>query len=261
MLAFIKRTASLTGCAVRYWRADNASTLGAALAFYCAFSLAPLLVILLTITGWVVGATAAFAQISAQLSALFGLSTAKILLDAVKNSQQAQGLVATLVGVVTLLIGATTVLAALESALEQILKSAALVPAGFRGWIRARFLSLGFILALGFILLVSLTISPGLANVKAQFARHNAALVGMVGILDILISLVLASSLFALVFRYMPARRLPRKIVACGGLLTAILFDIGRWAIGLYLARSTQPTACLGGLRTDGVEAESANRN
>jgi membrane protein len=83
----------------------------------------------------------------------------------------------------------------------------------------------------------------------------------MVGILDILISLVLASSLFALVFRYMPARRLPWKIVACGGLLTAILFDIGRWAIGLYLARSTQPTACLGGLRTDGVEAESANRN
>jgi len=133
---------------MRYWRADNASTLGAALAFYCAFSLAPLLVILLTITGWVVGATAAFAQISAQLSALFGLSTAKILLDAVKNSQQAQGLVATLVGVVTLLIGATTVLAALESALEQILKSAALVPAGFRGWMptlqamrRARFQS------------------------------------------------------------------------------------------------------------------------
>jgi membrane protein len=238
MLAFIKRTASLTGCAVRYWRADNASTLGAALAFYCAFSLAPLLVILLTITGWVVGATAAFAQISAQLSALFGLSTAKILLDAVKNSQQAQGLVATLVGVVTLLIGATTVLAALESALEQILKSAALVPAGFRGWIRARFLSLGFIWVLGFILLVSLTISTGLANVKAQFARHKA-LVGMVGILDILISLVLASSLFALVFRYMPARRLPWKIVTCGGLLTAILFDIGRWAIGLYLARST----------------------
>jgi membrane protein len=243
MLAFIKKIISLTGCAARYWSSDNASTTGAALAFYCAFSLAPLLVILLTIAGWVVGATAASAQIGEQLNSLFGPSTAKILLGAVKSSQQSQGLIATIISVVTLLISATTVLAALEATLEQIWKSAALASTGLRGWIRARFLSLGFILALGFLLLVSLTLSTCLSALRTRIAAHHAGLVGALGALDVLMSLLLVSSLFALIFRYMPARRLPWTIVAMGGLLSAILFDIGRWGIGLYLAHSTQPTA------------------
>lgn len=243
MLAFTRKILSLTGCAARYWSSDNASTTGAALAFYCAFSLAPLLVILLTIAGWVVGATAASAQIDEQLNSLFGPSTAKILLDAVKSSQQSQGLIATIISVVTLLISATTVLAALEATLEQIWKSAALAPTGLRGWIRARFLSLGFILTLGFLLLVSLTLSTALSGLRTRIAAHHAGLVGALGLLGVLMSLLLVSSLFALMFRYMPTRRLPWKVVAMGGLLSAILFDIGRWGIGLYLAHSTQPTA------------------
>jgi membrane protein len=243
VLAFIKKIISLTGCAARYWSSDNASTTGAALAFYCAFSLAPLLVILLTIAGWIVGATAASAQIGEQLNSLFGPSTAKILLGAVKSSQQSQGLIATIISVVTLLISATTVLTALEATLEQIWKSAALASTGLRGWIRARFLSLGFILTLGFLLLVSLTLSTCLSALRTRIAAHHAGLVGALGALDVLMSLLLVSSLFALIFRYMPARRLPWTVVAMGGLLSAILFDIGRWGIGLYLAHSTQPTA------------------
>jgi membrane protein len=238
-----KRAGHLTICAARYWSSDNASTTGAALAFFCAFSIAPLLVILLTLAGWIVGANAAYSQIGAQLNALFGPSTAKILLGAMKSSQQAQGLVATMTSVVTLLIGATTVLAALEAALEHIWKSGSLVPAGMRGWIRTRFLSLGFILTLGFLLLISLTISTGLANVRERIAVRHAAMVGAVGAVDLLFSLFLVSSLFALIFRYMPARRLPWKVVAAGGVLTAVLFDIGRWGVGLYLAHSTQPSA------------------
>jgi membrane protein len=243
MLGFVKRALSLTTCAARYWSADNGSTTGAALAFFCAFSLAPLLVILLTIAGWIVGTTAAYSEMTQQLNALFGPATAKILLGAVKSSQQTQGLFATIVSVVTLMISATTVLAALEAALEQIWGSGSLAPAGVRGWLRARLLSFGFILTLGFLLLVSLTISTGLSSVRTRFAAQNTALVGVIGVLDVLLSLFLVAALFALIFRYMPARRLDWKPVAIGGLLTAVLFDLGRWIIGLYLAHSTQPSA------------------
>ncbi len=243
VLPALKRTFALLACAARYWSSDKASTTGAALAFFCAFSLAPLLVILLTTAGWIIGSERAYVQIGAQLNGLFGPATAKTLLSAMKSSQHAQGLIATATSAGTLLIGATTVLAALENALEHIWQTDSLVPAGLRGWLRARFLSLGFILTLGFLLLVSLTISTGLAGVRARIAVRHAALVGGVGVLDLVLSLMLVSGLFALIFRYMPARQLSWRVVAQGGLLTAILFDAGRWGIGLYLAHSTQPSA------------------
>jgi membrane protein len=243
MPAILKKSFTLTACAARYWSADNASTTGAALAFYCAFSLAPLLVIILTLAGLIVGANAAYGQVGAQLNSLFGPSTAAIVLQAVKTAQQPQGRLATLVSVVTLLISATTVLAAIEAALEQIWKSAAIAPQGLRGWVRTRFLSFGFILTLGFLLLVSLTVSTALAGIRARVAASHPALVGAVGTLDFLVSLALVSALFALIYRYMPARRLAWHVVLSGGVLTAVLFDIGRWAIGLYLAHSTQPSA------------------
>jgi membrane protein len=242
-IGFFKRMAALATCAGRYWFSDSASTTGAALAFYCAFSLAPLLIILITLSGWFVGTGAAYEDIRAQLTSLFGPSTARILVDAAKSSQQGEGLIATAVSIVTLLIGATSVLAALESALQQIWMSAALARSGLVGWVRTRFLSLGFILALGFLLLVSLTVSTALSNVRLHIVKHHAALVGAVGLLDFLVSLCLVSLLFALIYRYMPARRLPWKVVITGGVLTALLFDVGRWVISLYLAHSTQPSA------------------
>jgi membrane protein len=239
----LKRGAALLGCAARHWSADDASTTGAALAFYCAFSLAPLLVILLTIAGVVIGEEAAFGQVGAQLTELFGPATAKTLLGAVESSRQMQGLVSSLVSVATLLIGASTVLAALDAALEKIWKTEALLPPGVRGWIRTRLLSFGFILTLGFLLLVSLTISTAIAGLRTRIAEHHAALVGLIGALDFVATLVLVSLLFALIYRYMPARRTPWRVVIAGGVLTAILFNAGRWAIGLYLSHSTQPSA------------------
>ncbi len=115
MIRVLRHSAAIAKCAARNWISDNASTTGAALAFFCALSIAPLLVIVLTTAGWIVGATAAFSEIGAQLNALFGASTAKILLGAIKSSQQTQGIAATTVSIVTLLIGATTVMSALET--------------------------------------------------------------------------------------------------------------------------------------------------
>lgn len=230
-------------CAARYWNSDNATNIAATLAFYSAFSLAPLLIIILTTTGWIIGGDAAFTQMGTQLSALFGATTAKILLQAAKSSQQATGLIATVVSVVTLLIGATTVLAALQQALDQIWQSTRLARTGVLGWVFTRFLSFGFILALGFLLLVSLTISTGLAGVRSWVAQAYPALVAGIAALDFSVSLVLVAALFAVVYRYMPAKRLPWRVVAVGGLLTAVLFDVGRWGVSLYLAHSTQPSA------------------
>ena len=238
-----RKYGSLIACGVRHWSADDASTTGAALAFYCAFSLAPLLVILLTIAGWIVGAKEAYGQIGAQLNALFGPATAKALLAAVASAQKTSGLISTVISVVTPLIGASTVLAALEQALEKIWKTQDLLPAGIRGWVRTRLLSFGFILTLGFLLLVSLTISTAIANLRARVAERYAALVGVIGALDFAASLLIVSLLLALIYRYLPARRTPWKTVIAGGVLTAILFDIGRWAMGLYLVHSTQPSA------------------
>jgi membrane protein len=229
--------------AAEYWNADNASTVGAALAFYCAFSLAPLLVIISAVAGVVIGSTAAYGQIAYQLNALFGPSTAKILLGAVESSQQTRGVLATWVSAVTLVVSATTVLSALEAALESIWNSTRLVTHGIRGFVRRRLLSLGFILALGFLLLVSLTVTTVLSTIRKDIAPHQEALMGAVGALDLLLSLLLVSGIFAAIYRYMPTPRLPWSVVLRGGVLTAVLFDIGHWAIGLYLAHSTQPTA------------------
>lgn len=238
-----RRALALLGCAARYWNADNASTTGAALAFYCAFSIAPLLVILFGLAGLIVDENALYGQVGTQLTALFGPSTAKVVLGAVHSAQHNQGPLATVVSIVTLVIGATTVLAALQAALDVMWKSESPSMSGLWGWTRTRLLSFGFILALGFLLLVSLTLSTALANLRGWVTNRYPGFVVGVGGLDLLLSLGMVTALFTLIYRYMPTRRLPWKPVLIGGLLTAVMFDIGRRAVGLYLAYSTQPSA------------------
>ncbi len=233
----------LIKCAVSHWAADQAATIGAALAFYCAFSIAPLLVILLATAGWIVGAEAAYGHLSSQLTALFGKSTAEILLQAMRSSQTPDGTIATIVSIGTLLLGATTVFAALEAALTQIWGASELVPKGFRGWVRARILSFGLILAVGFLLLVSLSLSTALAALREAIGRRFTEFVVLAGVLDFVISTALVTGLIALIYRYLPARRLEWRPILWGALVTALLFHLGRWGIAWYLGRSTQPSA------------------
>jgi membrane protein len=233
----------LTKCAVTHWANDQAATIGAALAFYCAFSLAPLLIIVVTVTGWIVGAEVAYGQLSSQLTSLFGPATASVLLDAMQSSQTADGLLATVLSVVTLLIGATTVFAALEAALEEIWGARALAPRGVKGWVRARLLSFGLILAVGFLLLVSLSISTALAGLRNVIAERFAEVVVVAAALDFVLSIALITGLIALIYRYLPARRLAWRPILWGALVTALLFHLGRWGISLYLGHSTQPSA------------------
>lgn len=238
-----RRGWNLLKCAVANWSQDAAATTGASLAFYCAFSLAPLLIILVTLAGWVTDAQTAYGHLSRQLSELFGANTAQILLQAMKNSQQEEGGIATAVSVGTLLLGATTVFAALEDALERIWRAKALAPQGVRGWLRARLLSFGVILAVGFLLLVSLSLSTALAALEDVVTRHFSALVVLTGVVDFLISTALVTGLIALIYRYLPARRMAWRPVVWGALVTALLFHLGRWLVAFYLARAAQPSA------------------
>lgn len=234
---------TLSKCAVKNWVADRSSTAGAALAFFSAFSIAPLLVILLAVAGWIVGVEAAYGQLSNTLTQLFGRATAQVLLEAMKHSQESEGIAAAAISIVSLIIGATTVFAALEEALDNIWQAQSLAPSGVWGWLRVRILSFGMILAVGFLLLVSLSITAALAALRSVIAARFTELVIVTSVLDFAISVVLITGLIALIYRYLPSKRLPWRPVLIGALVTALLFYLGRWMIGLYLARATQPSA------------------
>ena len=225
------------------WLEDQASSISAALAFYCAFSLAPLLIIIVSIAGWIVGGDLAYSYVGSQLTLLFGKPSADLILAAMRGAQTTDGAWATALSVVMLLIGASTVFAALESALQQVWGGRNSMPRGWRSFLRSRLVSFGFILAIGFLLLVSLTLTTALAALRGYVLRHFEGLVGVLASLDFLMSIVLGTGLVALMYRYLPARRLAWRHVIIGALVTAVLFHLGRWGIGLYLGRATQPTA------------------
>lgn len=225
------------------WLDDQASSISAALAFYCAFSLAPLLIITVSIAGWIVGDEVAYSYVGSQITLLFGSQSAELILQAMQGAQSQDGIWATAVSIVMLLVGASTVFAALESALQQVWGGRENIPRGFRSFLRARLISFGFILAIGFLLLVSLTLTTALAALRGYVLRHFEGLVGLLASLDFLLSIVLGTGVVALIYRYLPRRRLAWRHVLIGALVTALLFHAGRWAIGLYLGRATQPTA------------------
>jgi membrane protein len=225
------------------WLDDQASSISAALAFYCAFSLAPLLIITVSIAGWIIGDELAYSYVGNQLTLLFGHQSAELILEAMRGAQSTDGLLATIVSIVMLVIGASTVFAALESALQQVWGGREALPRGWRAFVRARLISFGFILAIGFLLLVSLTLTTALAALRGYVLRHFEGLVSLFASVDFFISIALGTGLVALMYRYLPAKRLAWRHVLIGALVTAMLFHAGRWAIGLYLGRATQPTA------------------
>jgi membrane protein len=225
------------------WLDDQASSVSAALAFYCAFSLAPLLIIIVSIAAWIVGPDLAYSYLDTQVTLLFGRQSAELLLAAMRSAQGEEGIWATALSVVMLLIGASTVFAALQQALQQIWGGRETIPSGWRAFVRARLLSFGFILAIGFLLLVSLTLTTALTALRGFVLRHFESAVSLFAAVDFLLSIALGTGLVALMYRYLPARRLAWRQVLVGALVTAGLFHLGRWAIGLYLGRATQPTA------------------
>ena len=226
--------------AVMAWIDDFAPSMGAAISYYTVFSLAPLLVIVIAIAGALFGREAVQGEIVAQLSGLMGHDAAVSVQNMVKSaSEPRQGLVAGLISAVVLLIGATTVFAELQSALDRIWHvPEAQKPTGLWAVLRARVLSFGLILGLAFLLVVSLMVSTGVAAFGGWIGGLMPGWEVLLTGINLLISVSTTTVLFAMIFKFMPTADVGWRDVGIGAVVTAVLFEIGKQLIGIYLNKS-----------------------
>ena len=226
------------------WLEDKAPRLGAALAYYTAFSLSPLLVIVIAIAGLVFGQEAAEGQIIAQMQGLVGHDGAQAIAGMVQNARKpSSGIIATVVGLATLLIGATGVFGELRDALNTIWEVQPRPGRGLTGLIKDRFLSFTMVVGVGFLLLVSLSVSAGLAAMGRFLGSMLPGLVILSQIINFVVSFSVIGMLFALIYRYLPDLKIPWHDVWIGAALTAGLFEIGKFLIGFYLGNSSISSA------------------
>lgn len=225
--------------AVHEFFEDRAMRLGAALAFYSVLSLGPIVLIVLVIASAVLGAEAANAEVSDQMVNLVGKEGAEALQAMVAAAHQQGSGLAAVVGVVTLLIGATGVFGQLQDALNTIWEVQPKPSRGVMGIVKERFLSFSMVLGIGFLLLVSMVISAILSGMAKFVTSVVPALNVTMGITNILVSFVVITLLFAMIFKFLPDVRIAWKDVWFGAITTSILFAVGKFAIGLYLGRGT----------------------
>lgn len=226
--------------AVVSWVDDYAPSMGAALAFYTLFSLAPLLLIVISVAGLVFGEQAARGEIMAQLSGLVGTQSARTIESILEGLNRPEsGVRGTLVGLVVLLIGATTVFGELRDAMDRIWRAPAAPPGGgLLRMLKTRLLSTGMVLGIGFLLMVSLVVSATLAALGRWWAPWFGDVVLLAHLLDWTVSFMLIASVFAMIYKWVPRVRLAWRDVWIGATLTACLFIIGKSLIGLYIGRS-----------------------
>ena len=227
------------------WWNDNCLRLAASLAYYTALSLAPLVLLIVGVIGLVLGREQVGQQLSLQLEGLMGPAGRELVTSILAVTNPQGGTIATIISLVTLLIGATAVFGELQSTLNLIWE---VRPAPISGvwasiWalLRERIFSLALVLALAFLLLVSLVISAALAGAAALFQGPEQALLSRV--LEITVSLLVLTFVFALLYKYVPDAEIGWRDVWLGGLITAVLFTLGKTAIGFYLGQASVGSA------------------
>lgn len=222
------------------WVQDNAPHLAAAIAFYSVFSIAPLLILTVSIAGLVFGEQAARGEIFNQIQHWTGANGA-ILIQAMINSavSSASGVMATFLAVIFLLIGASAVFVELKGSLNVIWRVTDKSASGLKGFIRARIFSFVMILVLGILLMLSIVLGTALSIAANLFKELVANSHFFLRAGDILISLLVASLLFATTYKILPDTEVEWGDVWIGSVTTAVLFTIGKYLIGLYLAHSS----------------------
>lgn len=222
------------------WWEDNAMRLGASLAYYTLFAIAPILLVAIAIAGLVFGAEAVRGEIVVQLQALVGRDGAEAVQAMLEGaSQKRSGVLATVIGSITFLFAATGAFLELQTVLNTIWRVKPRPDANFTGFIRDRVRSFGLVLAIGFLLLVSLAVSAALAAANAWIERHAPAFPLVWQALNIIVSLGVTTALFAMLYRFLPDVKLEWRDVLTGSLVTAVLFTVGKQAIGFYLGQSS----------------------
>ena len=238
----LRRNLALVKEAARAWSEDYVPSMGAALSYYSLFSIAPLLLIVISIAGLVFGEEAARGAIFGPLQGLIGADSAKAVESLLQAADKpTQGLVSTIIGVAVLVLGAMTVFGELQNALDRIWRAPARVRAsGLWNLVRTRLLSFGMILGLAFLLMVSLVLSAALAVLGKWWGPAFGALAHGV---DILVSFGLITVVFALIYRFIPRVHVAWHDVWLGAAFTSLLFAVGKFLIGLYLGRASIASA------------------
>jgi membrane protein len=225
--------------AVMSWLDDFAPSMGAALAYYTVFSVAPLLIIVVAAAALIFGQQAAQTGILDQARGLLGDQGAGAIELMLTNAQRPkEGIIATALGIIALVIGATSVFAELESDLNRIWKVKPHKQSGIWSFLRGRVLSIGLILAIGFLLLVSLVVSAALAAWGKYWSGWFAGMEVMLQAANFVVSLAVITVLFAIIYKVLPHTTVRWRDVWVGALVTAALFGLGKFLIGLYIGKS-----------------------
>jgi len=221
------------------WNDDKCARLGAALSYYTIFSLAPLLLIAIAIAGVVFGREAAQGEIFSQLRGVLGEQAASGVQEMVKSAAKPKtGTLATVVGIVTLLFGAAGVFGQLKDALNTIWNVEPKKKSGILGLLKDRFLSFAMVLGTGFLLLVSLVIDSAVAAAGHFIGDRLPGGETLWQGVQLIVSLAVVTLLFALIFRFLPDIHPTWRDVWFGAVFTAVLFVVGKFALGLYLGKS-----------------------
>ena len=218
--------------------------MAASLAYYTIFSIAPLLVIAIAIAGFAFGKQAAQNALAGQIQGFVGPNAAKMIETMIQSAYKpAHGLIASIIGLIALLAGASGVFGEIQDALNVIWDVDTNAKSGVWNLVKSRMLSYGMVLVIGFLLLVSLMVSASLAAAfklvggvipVPEFVLHAG---------ELIVSLFVITLLFALLFKVLPDIKVTWNDVLFGAFTTAVLFTIGKFAIGLYLGKSVSSSA------------------
>ena len=222
------------------WVNNEPFELAAALSYYTLFSLTPLLVIAIGIAGIAFGHETAQQQILETIQDLIGPEGTEAVQLMIQNvsSRPETGRISTLLGFVVLFFGAGGVVAELQSALDKIWEVTPRPSSALWGFLRQRFISFAMVLAIGFLLLISLIASAILTSLTELLGQFVGATAVIIYVLDIVVSFFFVTLLFAMIYKFVPDARIQWRDVAIGSALTAFLFTIGKFCIGLYLGTS-----------------------
>jgi membrane protein len=243
MRKLLSNLPNLLKLAYQGWKEDRASRLAAALAYYTIFSLAPLLVIIIAITGLIWEADVVRTQLLNQIQGLVGVEGANFVADLISGTgSPTEDIVATIIGVITLLFGTLGVFNELHNSLNIIWEVEEEKPKGFLQTVKKviidRLLSFTMILGIGFLLLVSLVISAGLSATQETIGNAIPVSELILQIVNTVISIGVITVLFALMYKFLPDAEIAWRDVWVGAFITSVFFSLGKTAIGLYLGNS-----------------------
>ena len=230
--------------ALQAWWDDDAPRLGASLAYYTLFAIAPILLVATAIAGMVFGAEAVRGEIVGQLDYLTGPEGARAVQSLLEGaSQRRTGIFATVFGSVAFVVAATGAFLELQNALNTIWRVKPNPATNFRAFLLDRLRSFGLVVAIGFLLMVSLAVTAALAALNGWLARYAPSIPLLWSGVSMFVSLLVTTALFALLFRFLPDVRLRWRDVMTGALATAVLFTIGQQLIGVYLGQSSMSSS------------------